>query len=381
MRERPKILILTAKYGNGHVQVAHTLEQKLHELGIDNVKVIDLFAEAHPIITEFTKYLYLKCFTVGPQFYRLFYYGIEKIHDKKIAYWYRNFGKRRLSLLLDQEKPDIIINTFPLIVVPELQTKRKSIIPTYNVVTDFCLHQIWIHREIEKYYVATEEVKNRLIQKGVEGFKVLVTGIPIRDSFTQGQPLSSLYKKYGLNTQKKTILIMAGAHGVLKHTVEHCESLLQADSIQLIVVCGSNRLLKEELNHLVASHKDRLFVFGYVERVDELFRVSTCMITKPGGITLSEAASIGLPLVLYKPVPGQENENAKYFQAKGAAIIVDRPEYLLNEVTHLLKYEERLLSMKNNLKDISKSNSAQTIIEDILLQYENRSHIHQTKAR
>ncbi|MFZ3590907.1 diglucosyl diacylglycerol synthase [Bacillus sp. DJP31] len=368
MAKRPKILILTARYGNGHIQVAKSLENKCKEKGINDVIVCDLFAESHPIITDITQYLYLKSFTIGPQFYRMFYYGVEKIHDKKVASWYKNFGKRRLSYIIDKEKPDIIINTFPMIVVPEFRKKTGIVIPTFNVLTDFCLHRIWIHSEIDKYYVATEELKKKMVAQGVPSFRIHVTGIPIRESFEESIQPSVLFKKYGINPTKKVVLLMAGAHGVLKNTVEHCQSLLKDEKIQVAVVCGKNETLREELHGIASAYPDRLHVFGYVERVDELFRISSCMVTKPGGITLSEASAIGLPVVLYKPIPGQEKENAQFFQSKGAAIIANRPEDVITEVTDLLKNEQKLVAMKSQMKQIHKENSSQSIIEDILLE-------------
>ena len=96
-----------------------------------------MFGESHPFITDITKYLYLKSYTIGKELYRLFYYGVEKIYDKKIASWYANFGRKRLKTLLQVEKPDIVINTFPIIAVPELKKQTGISIPVYNVLTDF----------------------------------------------------------------------------------------------------------------------------------------------------------------------------------------------------------------------------------------------------
>ncbi len=366
LTKHPKILILTARYGNGHLQVAKSIQSKCNEKGIHDVVVCDLFAESHPIITDITQYLYLKSFTIGKQFYRMFYYGVEKIHDKKVASWYKNFGKRRLSYIIEKEKPDIIINTFPMIVVPEFRKKTGIFIPTFNVLTDFCLHRIWIHSEIDKYYVATDELKQKMVKQGVPSFRVHVTGIPIRESFENLILPSVLFRKYGMDPSKKVVLLMAGAHGVLKNTVDHCQSLLRDEKNQVVVVCGKNETLKDELTTISRNYSGRLKVFGYVERVDELFRISSCMVTKPGGITLSEASAIGLPVVLYKPIPGQEKENALFFQSKGAAIIANRPEDVIGEVTELLNNEQKLLSMKSKMRQIHKANASQSIIEDIL---------------
>lgn len=93
---KQKILILTAKYGNGHIQVAKTLEKRCMERGMD-VIVCDLYQESHPLITEFTKYLYLKSFSFGKQFYRLFYYGVDKMYNKRVMNVYYTMGRKNLN--------------------------------------------------------------------------------------------------------------------------------------------------------------------------------------------------------------------------------------------------------------------------------------------
>ncbi|MFY0757919.1 diglucosyl diacylglycerol synthase [Metabacillus dongyingensis] len=366
MLKKPKVLILTAKYGNGHVQVSKTLVKQCRELGIEEVVVSDLYAESNPVFTEITQYLYLKSFTIGKQFYRMFYYGVDKIYNKKLLTLYFKLGNKRLHELIEKEQPDIIINTFPIIVVPEYRRRTGNIIPTFNVLTDFCLHKIWVHKNIDKYYVASKRVKEKVMSLGIHPASVKVTGIPIRSQFEENLNEEAIYKKYNLDPAKKTLLVMAGAHGVLKNVKELCESFLEEKNLQTVVVCGNNTALKESLESITGKNKENLKLLGYVERVDELFRVASCMVTKPGGITLSEAAAVGVPVILYKPVPGQEKENALFFQENEAALVVNRSEEVYEAVSNLLQNDKKLRRMKRNIKRLHHPNSSLTIMEDIV---------------
>lgn len=366
MLKKPKVLILTAKYGNGHVQVSKTLVKQCKDLGIEEVVVSDLYAESNPIFTEITQYLYLKSFTIGKQFYRMFYYGVDKIYNKKLLTLYFKLGNKRLHELIEKEQPDIIINTFPIIVVPEYRRRTGIVIPTYNVLTDFCLHKIWVHKNIDKYYVASKRVKEKVMSLGIHPAAVKVTGIPIRSQFEEILDEDAIYEKYHLDKTKKTLLVMAGAHGVLKNVKELCESFLENENMQTVVVCGNNNALKESLEGISGKNKKNLKLLGYVERVDELFRIASCMVTKPGGITLSEAAAVGVPVILYKPVPGQEKENALFFQENDAAIVVNRSEEVYDAVSKLLQDDKKLKRMKRNIKKLHHPNSSLTIIEDIV---------------
>ncbi|PCK21101.1 diglucosyl diacylglycerol synthase [Bacillus pumilus] len=368
MNTNKKILILTANYGNGHMQVAKTLYDECKSQGFEHVIVSNLYQESNPIVSEVTQYLYLKSFSIGKQFYRLFYYGVDKIYNKRKFNIYLKMGNKRLDELIQLHNPDIIIITFPMIVVPEYRNKTGKVIPTFNVMTDFCLHKIWVHENIDRYYVATDYVKQKLVEIGTHPSDVKVTGIPIRPQFEADVPKSMIYKKYGLSSDKKVLLIMAGAHGVLKNVKELCEALLLDSEVQIVVVCGKNAALKQSLSDLEQAHPDQLKALGYVEQIDELFRVTDCMITKPGGITLTEATAIGVPVILYKPVPGQEKENALFFEDNGAAIVINRHEDILESVTKLLQDEETLEAMKQNIKKLHLKQSSQTILEDIVEQ-------------
>lgn len=362
-----KVLILTAKYGNGHVQVAKTLENKCKELGFEKIVVCNLYSESFPIFSEITQYLYLKSFSIGKQFYRLFYYGVDKIYNKRMMNLYFKMGHKRLHQIVKTEQPDMIINTFPMIVVPEYRRKTGTVIPTFNVLTDFCLHRIWVHENIDKYYVATKNVKEKLISIGISPSTIKVTGIPIRSQFEQSLNTADIYHKYNLDPTKKTLLIMAGAHGVLKNVKELCQAFIsKSTNTQTVVVCGNNLLLKESLEALSLSYPKQIKVMSYVERIDELYRIASCMITKPGGITLTEATALGVPVILYKPVPGQEKENALYFEGKRAAIIVNQIEDIFDEVNNLLGDEKRLKQMKENIKKIHVPQSTDLILEDML---------------
>lgn len=359
---------MTANYGNGHMQVAKTLYDECKSQGFEHVVVSNLYQESNPIVSEVTQYLYLKSFSIGKQFYRLFYYGVDKIYNKRKFNIYLKMGNKRLDELIQLHNPDIIIITFPMIVVPEYRNKTGKVIPTFNVMTDFCLHKIWVHENIDRYYVATDYVKQKLVEIGTHPSDVKVTGIPIRPQFEADVPKSMIYKKYGLSSDKKVLLIMAGAHGVLKNVKELCEALLLDSEVQIVVVCGKNAALKQSLSELEKAHPDQLKALGYVEQIDELFRVTDCMITKPGGITLTEATAIGVPVILYKPVPGQEKENALFFEDYGAAIVINRHEDILESVTNLLQDEEKLETMKQNMKKLHLKQSSQTILEDIVEQ-------------
>jgi processive 1,2-diacylglycerol beta-glucosyltransferase len=361
-----KIVILTASYGKGHLQVAYSLYKECMKRELTNVKICNLYSESNPLVAEITEKLYKKSFTIGRHFYKLFYYGTDKVHNNKLFRRYFYYGFKRLTSLIQEEEPDILINTFPIYAVPEFRRKTGKFIPTFNILTDYCLHRLWLHKEVDKYYVATPELKAKIMKHGIPEAKVAVSGIPIRHAFSERVDSQSLYEKYQLSPSKKIVLLIAGAYGVLKNIKEICLELLVSTDYQVAVVCGNNHVLQKELHMLEDNFKERFHAFGYVERIDELFRLATVMVTKPGGVTLTETTAIGTPLVLYKPVPGQERENALYFEEKDSAVIVHDQEDMVPTITSLTENEEWQILMQTSLKQLFIPNSSEIIMEDIL---------------
>lgn len=170
-------------------------------------------------------------------------------------------------------------------VVPEFLKKTGSPLPMVNVLTDFGLHNNWIHEEIGRYYVASEDLKAEMIRKGIPSDKIKVTGIPIQSSFEEDYDKDVLLESYGLNKNMPVTLLAAGAHGVLKNMVDIVDRLLAIKNNQVIIVCGHNKKLKMSLTNKFGEN-NHVKILGYTNNMDDLMKLSNVMITKPGGITL-----------------------------------------------------------------------------------------------
>lgn len=363
--KKPKVLIITANYGNGHVQVARALEEQFVLTGKAEVVVSDLYKETNPRLHEWTKKLYLKSYTSGGgQLYRLFYYGSQKISKRKHSPIFP-YGFSELRKTISEEKPDVIINTFPTHTIPYTLLKIKKAIPIYNVVTDYCLHSSWVHPRIDKYFVATPDLQTQLIDNGVSNNKIVVSGIPVRNQFELPYSQQTLLNKYRLDPNLKTILMIAGAYGVSKEMEYILENLKADNRLQILIVCGKNNQLFEQLQ-MKYRGEEQIRIFGYVTNMAELLEVATCVVTKPGGITLSEAVVKKVPIVLPKATPGQEKENALYFQRNGAAISFERLDHLVEGTRQLVNDDRRLQQMKAALARIYFPHTAEKVINDIL---------------
>lgn len=364
----PKVLIMYASYGDGHYQASRALEASFHLSGITDVVLLDLMAEAHPFLNEMTKFVYMQSFKTMPILYGWVYNATKDMQpDTSILSVLNSLGMRKLEQTISNIEPDLIIHTFPQLAMPKLLKRTGLTLPLANIITDFDLHSRWVHPDVDRYYVATEDLKEEVVKRGIPANRVLVSGIPLKPDFSRSR-CAEPERLCQLDPSKRTVLLMAGAFGVMQGIRDICETLLLNESYQVIAVCGRNkelhRKLKQELSHYQNFH-----LFGYINEIAQLMQLSNCIVTKPGGITLSESLVSRLPIFLYRPVPGQELNNALYLERKGIASIANDPGTLVSQIDSLLMDEERLSRIYKEIDDLRKPAAAEIIVKDIIEQW------------
>ncbi|WP_424768699.1 MGDG synthase family glycosyltransferase [Paenibacillus sp. sgz302251] len=364
---QPKVLIVYASYGEGHLQVARAIRNALEAHGNQRTVMVDLMAESHPWLNKATKLFYLSSYTHMPALYGWMYDFTRPMrHDSLFGSLLHSFGRSKIKRIVAAEQPDAVVHTFPSFALPELTMHKSCHPPSYAVITDFDLHRRWVHPGIERYYVATEDLGRELSQLGIPGSAIQVSGIPLKKGFHTTAASAELYKYYQLQPDIPVVLLMAGAQGVMPDVAQICCQLLNHSQLQLALVCGHNLQLKEAIEAQFCTHTSfhRLHVYGFVEQIHELMSLSDCLITKPGGVTLSEAIAAGLPIFTYRPVPGQEKRNALYLASKGAAFIAHDPYELTEQILKLI--DDPFLLITSRLS-VSKLQTEQTAADSIVL--------------
>ncbi len=363
--QNKKLLIITGSFGNGHLQVTNSIVKQFGEMNLNHLTVIehDLFLEAHPIMTSIAKQWYINSFKYFRNMYKFFYYSRPEQIDKC---FYKYYGLNKLLNLLIKEKPDLILLTFPTPVVSVLTEQFNLNIPIATVMTDYRLHKNWVTPHSNRYYVATKDLKNEIESIGVESDAIKVTGIPISKQFEQPIDRYHWLTKHKLDPDKKVILMSAGAFGVSTGFSTMISKIdMYAKDTQVVMICGNSKSLKNELRHHFKDN-DNVLILGYTKHMNEWMASSQLMITKPGGITISEAFSRHLPLIFLNPALGQELENAEYFTQKGYGKIAHTPEEATKLVISLMNQPSRLKEMTKLLEENYIEKSTENICKDLL---------------
>lgn len=251
--------------------------------------------------------------------------------------------------LLRDAQPTVVVSTFPPAAAAMSMLKAQGLtkLPTVTVITDHTDHNFWIHPHTDRYIVASEPVRKALLRKRIPSTKIEVTGIPIGLRYGENYDRDRLRERHGLDRSLPTVLVMGGGLGMIdKAFVEGLKSLPFPAGVQFIVVCGRNRKLEQELAEMSGHAGNRVLVTGYIDYVHELMALSDLIVTKPGGLSTSEALALELPMLLYKPLPGQEKDNSDYLVGTGAAIVAGNEEELMERMVRILENPSLLGAMK-----------------------------------
>ncbi|WP_136605729.1 MGDG synthase family glycosyltransferase [Paenibacillus dokdonensis] len=364
----PRILILTAGFGDGHQQVSSALLHYFHMLQVNQVQIIDLMKEAHPVLNSFFSKVYqMSLFSshLGFDYYGWSYYMTRGSNPSGPVNRYLNgFVRREMLETIGRFRPDAIINTFPFGDVSQRECDYNA--RTFTVITDYALHSRWIHPDTHKYYVATNDIKDLMMKNHVcMAGKVSVTGIPVRPQFYNIGEKSPIRKVTYGGSEGKRILIMAGAFTAFQQLTELISLLLGQQSCEITVVCGRKQHTFDKLKSLYPEHP-QVKILGYVKDIQDLMAASSCIVTKAGGITLSEAVVLKLPIFILSPFGGQERENALYFKNNGIAQISSNVRQLAEQLQLFLEAPVLSDRIQGKMAGFHQGAAGELIVKDIL---------------
>jgi processive 1,2-diacylglycerol beta-glucosyltransferase len=244
--------------------------------------------------------------------------------------------------------------------------------PVYCVVTDFAAHTFWTYTEIDGYFVADTQTSEQLIARGVAASQITVSGIPVDPDIAEPKDAVAMRQRHKLPAQGRVITLFGG--GVDDDHVRVIVQGLLRSRVQatLNVVAGRNPTLQASLADLQSTAQLQVRVFGYIDFVDDLITASDLVITKAGGLIVSEVLARGVPLVVIDPIPGQEEWNADYVVSSGAGAQLRMSESVPALVERLLDHPFLLEQMRASARAAARPHAANEIAEQVIGAYTNR---------
>ncbi|HYT22132.1 MAG TPA: glycosyltransferase [Candidatus Polarisedimenticolia bacterium] len=375
MKPKPRVLLLSATSGAGHVRAAQALEKAFAARGDCVVEHIDALQYVSKLFQRVYDKAYISMVRRAPELMGVLY-------ERTDQPWHR--PRRRLALdrlntgpmirLLKRIQPDLCVAThfLPAEIIAWLIAKRKLRAHHAIVVTDYDVHAMWLCRTVDRYYLAVDEAAEYLARIGVLREKLRVTGIPIDPLFATPMNRADARKQLRLDADATVILISAGGYGIgpVEQLVKDLLALQRP--WQVAAVAGNSEKTRKRLEELakqtgnLPSGSSRLCPVGFTTEMDKYMAAADLMVGKAGGLTTSEALARALPMALIAPIPGQEERNADHLLEAGAAIRCNNLPATAWKIAALLDDPPRLQRMRDAARSLGRPGAAATIAEDAL---------------
>ncbi|MBI4582437.1 MAG: glycosyltransferase [Planctomycetes bacterium] len=361
-----RILVLSASVGAGHQRAAQAVELALRQLDPGAaVKNLDVLELTNAAFRRVYGRAYLDLVNRAPHVLGYFYDLLDRPRSPRkksdrLRLLVEKLNLRKFLEFLKSEPWDVIINThfLPAEIIASLRRKKALATPQFTVTTDFETHRLWVNEPCDHYFTATGEGAAYLEHWGVPAERISITGIPIHPVFSEPKERAECQRRQGLEGGRPILLQLAGGFGV--GPVERIlQQVLAIDTpLEVVVVCGRNDKLREKLKGQSAPPRHRLHLFGFTDQIDELMAAADVVLTKPGGLTTSEALARGAAMAVVNPIPGQESRNSDFLLENGAAVKINNIGTLAYKLGGLLKDPGRLAQLKENARRLGRPQAA-----------------------
>lgn len=362
-----QIAILTFGIGSGHVCASSVLARTLQEggAGVD-VRVFDAIEYAQPWFRWLYVYPYWWALRYAPWLWRRLY---ERRHRKNhrgtAPPWVFRWGCRKLLRELRRLTPNLLIVTEIGAAEIAALAKREGLVNTalLAVQTDFRTEPPWVQPEIDFYCVGSAEARSQLIGWGISPHRILVCGIPIDPVFALPCDKREILRSLGLAAERPVVLVMAGGMGPAPLDKVVLSLGRCGLPLQVIAVAGHDGEMRARLENLQGKIALDLRTLGWTENVHELMAAADLLVTKPGGLSTSEALAAGLPMVLAHPIPGPEEHHARHLVQRGVALHARTNEEIPQLVLPLLLSAEKRAEMARRAKELARPDAAHAVAQ------------------
>ena len=309
--------------------------------------------------------------TNGHFFFTIFY---NMFNHKVTTYPYKFYAQvilknKKLKEEITTFNPDLVISShFFGHIIATIYKNSGLINPKIiSIITDYASHEMWLknEKELDAIIVSNNIVAAELIKKKIDKDKIYPFGIPILENFNQEIDIAEVKKKYQVNNDKLTFLFFAGGSIGASFTYNYLKELLERKyDINVIFVCGKNEEIKERVECLVkAEQYNNVTVIGFSNEVNKLLKISDVVISKPGGLCLTECLEMKKPILVIPGSGGQEIYNAKFICKNGYGINCNKATKLADVVGRLLKRPGILNNLNKNLSKYEENKSVEKIYD------------------
>lgn len=371
-----KVMILSVTAGFGHHATAKALGDELMARGTE-VRTLDVYEYINRAVKGTIDKGYLFSSKHTKDLYRLVY-ALAENHGNSyfstpisIIHIINALGASKFARIITDFNPDVLVCThiFAAQLVNEIKKRGLLTTTTIGIITDYTIHPYWENVPLIEYVVtASELLHHRALKRGIEPDRLLHFGIPIHPKFSQPLTREEACRALDIDPNRPTILMMGGSMGYSNNRKLIRSLSTIGMAFQLLIVCGNNKRQHHDLMNLLETYSGpcTLRPYGFVNNVEVMMSAADCIITKPGGLTVSEALTKNLPMILANPIPGHEERNVEFLMNNGMAMLATKTFPVDEAVYHLFTNAMRLQSMRETMRAIAHPDATERLCRFIL---------------
>jgi len=372
MANRAGVLIVSAAAGTGHLRAAEALRAAIEkrEPGrrVEHVELLELaprwvraaYGEGYELLAARAPWLWRQVYerTDAP----------ECDHARWGPLAQRILFREFRRLLLSQPWSVCLSTHF---LPGQLAAGAAGVPPFATAITDLTLHRFWAQPRVGRYFVGSEVLASALRLR-LPGARVDATGIPIAPRFAAAPERAAARASLGLDAERPVVVVMGGGLGLGVEAMATAAARARIEGLQIVAICGRNQPAEERLRAASGS-LEGLRVVGYASDVERYLAAADLAVTKPGGLTISEALALGCPLLLTRPIPGQEEGNTRVLCAAGAALSATQPVEVTRQLELIFGDPQRLASLRTAARTLGRPHAAESIASIIQQEYLSRA--------
>jgi processive 1,2-diacylglycerol beta-glucosyltransferase len=365
-----KVLLAYASVGAGHEQAAHALGEAFEQRGWET-RYVDFLDEVPAAMRFIMRDAYLELLKILPEAYDLAFQRTVTQDLKEAEATSRllaNIGYRRLRELALMEAPDAIVctNLWPTLALSKVKRHRLQGTLLINCFTDYVLQTLYMAKGVNWHVSANEQVTTTFQASHSRVRQLIYSfGIPVRPVFAVHHSRQEARSMLDIPQDAHLAIVMGGGLG-LGNILEACDTLTSrpfGEPVTVVALCGNNADVQNQIGSMAVARSSRhtITAVGWTDQIPMYMQAADLLVSKAGGVTLAEAAAVGVPLVIYQPLPGQETMNVRFLTQHEAAYAAEDAEQLLHAADELM-FTQRGLEVSGNLRRLGRHNAARDIV-------------------
>lgn len=365
--ENKKVLILSCGTGGGHNSAAKAIQEQLQEKGITS-DFIEYLEIINPKIKDKVNQLYIRSTkNNGKSFKKIYRLGelYQRTKLKSPIYRLNYLNRKKLYKYIQKNSYDYVVTTHLFAGQALTAIKKENKIKFMEVATDYVCIPFWEETEPDFFVIPSKELEKDFIAKGIKRESLLPLGIPVSNEYSKEYSKEEAKKTLNLKKSKNYILLLTGSMG-FGNVMQMSEEIVEkVENIVLIVSCGNNKELFNKFNEN-NKNPERIIPISFTKDINLYMKASDIILTKPGGLTTTEIATLRKPFIHTMPIPGCENYNARFFEERKMSIRCDEMEDIVKNIKILAEDKKLQKEMIANQEKYIDKNACNKIVDKII---------------